>query len=793
MTSAIALTLIIVVVAAVLFITEWLRADVVALLVLIVLAVTGLVTPAEAVSGFSNSAVITVWAMFIISGGLAATGVANAIGDQVLRVAGRHELRLLIVIMLTAALLSAFMNNGGVAALMLPVVMSIARRRHIPPSRLLMPLAYACLLGGLMTLIGTPPNILVSEALDEAGFGALGMFDFTRVGGPLMLLGVLFMALFGRFLLPKRDVEKETASSTWPETAVSPPSSQANGDRFQLAERLFTAQLPADSPLAGKTLAQSRLGDVLGVNVIGIIRGGQTTLAPSSTAVLQAGDRLLVVGRREQVDRLRHRQLDVAPAAMSGQVTGVETPVLNRVEGAVFSLMPGSILAGKSLAEADFRRRFGVNILAVRRNGVLNLHVQAQEKLHVHDKLIVQGNPVQIANLAAQPDFTQITTETAEFAQLGENLLILQVPPDSSLVGQTLRESQLGQVMSLTVLGRLHDEQIEALSATNDTLQAGDTLLVQGLPDDLATLTQLATLELEQTPVAVATLETEQVGLVQATLSPYTALVGKTLRDIHFREKFGLTVVAIWRSGHPYRHNLADMPLRLGDGLLLFGPRAARPILAAEPDFILLEAADQPNLKTSKASAALLIMALVLLPVILNWLPITITAVMGALLMVITGCLSMDDAYRQIQWKVVFLIAGMLPLGIALQTSGAADYLAQGMITAVAPLGILAILAALFLLTNLASQIMPSAVVIVLMAPIALNTAAELAISPTTCLMTIVVAAVSFLSPIGQPANMLVMGPGGYRFSDYFKFGLPLTLVFFIAAMILLPLFWPLW
>ncbi|MCZ7665726.1 MAG: hypothetical protein M5U34_00085 [Chloroflexi bacterium] len=162
----------------------------------------------------------------------------------------------------------------------------------------------------------------------------------------------------------------------------------------------------------------------MGVNVIGIIRGGQTTLAPSSTAVLQAGDRLLVVGRREQVDRLRHRQLDVAPAAMSGQVTGVETPVLNRVEGAVFSLMPGSILAGKSLAEADFRRRFGVNILAVRRNGVLNLHVQAQEKLHVHDKLIVQGNPVQIANLAAQPDFTQITTETAEFAPVGRK------PPD---------------------------------------------------------------------------------------------------------------------------------------------------------------------------------------------------------------------------------------------------------------------------------------------------------------------------------------------------------------------------
>ncbi len=787
MTTEIALTLTIVLIAAVLFITEWLRADVVALLVLGALAVTGLVTPEEALSGFSNSAVVTVWAMFIISGGLAATGVANAIGDQVMRLAGKGELRLLVVIMLTAAVLSAFMNNVGVAALMLPVVMSIARRSQIPPSHLLMPLAFACLLGGLMTLIGTPPNILASEALNESALDTFGMFDFAWVGVPLMVIGTLFVALTARFFLPQRDVEKETVTSTGSVQAASTGSGQtvSPDDRYQLEDRLFTAQLSLDSPLAGKTLAESRLGDVLGVNVLGILRNGQTNLAPSPTAVLQGGDHLLVVGRREQVALLRQQHLDVVPAASGVKVTGVETAVL--------VLMPGSTYVGKTLIDINFRGQFGVNVLAIRRKDTIIDGGLAHKPLHVQDEIIVQGNSLQIARLADQPDFTQTAGETAAFTQMGKNLLLLHVPPDSSLVGQTLRQSQLGNVMGLTVLGRLHGAQIEPLLNANDALQADDLLLVHGTPDDLSVLSQLATLEVAQADLDVHDLETEKVGLTQVTLSPYTSVANKTLREIHFREKFGLTVVALWRGGRAYRHDLADMSLRMGDGLLLYGPRSARLVLAAEPDFILLEAAAQPPLKTQKAPLAVLIMALILLPVILNWIPIAIAAVVGALLMVITRCLSMDEAYRQIEWKAVFLIAGMLPLGTAMQTSGTADFLAHGMITAVSPFGILAIVAALFLLTNVASQIMPSAVVVVLMAPIALTTAADLTVSPYTLMMAIAIAAsVSFISPVGHPANVLVMGPGGYRFVDYVKLGLPLTLVVFAVTMLLLPIFWPL-
>ena len=210
MTLEIALVLSIVLVAVVLFISERLRVDLIALMVLISLFLTGLVSPEEALSGFSNPAVITVWAVFILSGSLAQTGVANLIGNQVMKLAGRGEVRLLLVIMLTAGVLSAFMNNVGVAALMLPVVIEIARRSRRSPSRLLMPLAYGALMGGMMTLIGTPPNILISSALNAAGLEPFRIFDFLPTGLAVMVAGTAFMVLVGRHLLPEKDVTRET-------------------------------------------------------------------------------------------------------------------------------------------------------------------------------------------------------------------------------------------------------------------------------------------------------------------------------------------------------------------------------------------------------------------------------------------------------------------------------------------------------------------------------------------------------------------------------------------------------
>ena len=215
-------------------------------------------------------------------------------------------------------------------------------------------------------------------------------------------------------------------------------------------------------------------------------------------------------------------------------------------------------------------------------------------------------------------------------------------------------------------------------------------------------------------------------------------------------------------------------------------------MLGAEPDFLVLAEEAQAAPNREKAWVALLIMAAVLVPVILGWLPIAIGAVAGVVLMILTACLTMEEAYCAIDWRAIFLIAGMLPLGIAMEQSGAASYLAEGVVALVGGLGPLAATAGLFILAALASQVMPNPALAVLLAPIALNTANDMGVSPYPLMMAVPVSAsAAFLSPVGHPANLLIMGPGGYRFSDYAKVGAPLTLVVLAVVLLVLPVFWP--
>jgi di/tricarboxylate transporter len=277
-------------------------------------------------------------------------------------------------------------------------------------------------------------------------------------------------------------------------------------------------------------------------------------------------------------------------------------------------------------------------------------------------------------------------------------------------------------------------------------------------------------------------LESARIGLEEAVLSPRTTLAGKTLRQLNFREKYGLNVLAIWREGRAFRSNLRDMALRFGDALLLYGRRDRMFMLGREPDFLVL---------TQEAQT--LIMGCVLLPVILGLVPIYIAAVVGAALMVLAQCLTMEEAYRFIEWKAVFLIAGMLPLGTALDETGAAKYLAEGVVSMVGPFGPMAVLGGLVGLTFLATCFIPTAALVVIMAPIVLSASSDMGISPYALMMGIAMAAsASFMTPISHPANILVMGPGGYRFVDYLKVGVPLTLVVFAVILLVLPYFWPL-
>jgi di/tricarboxylate transporter len=686
--------------------------------------------------------------------------------------------------MLSAGVMSAFMNNVAVAALMLPVVMDIGRRTGHPPSRLLMPLAYGSLLGGLTTLIGTPPNILISNALGENGLSPFSLFDYTPVGVIVMITGMAFMVFVGRRLLPTRDVSRESSSDDDLDLR----------EQYDLQERMFLLRVPQGSVLVTKDLTESRLGSALGLHVVGVKRGGRMQLAPDPSFVLEAEDRLLVEGRPERMSELSSwRQLSVEGADFR-----LERLISEDVNLADVRLCADSQLVRRTLNEIGFRNRFGLNVLAIARKGKpRRTHLQ-DEPLKAGDTLLVQGPRDRLHSLQeihGFHDFRSVPlSELTGIYQLQERLMVMQVPKITPLVGKTLKESHLGDALGIRVLGIIRADGAHLIPGPEERLMGGDRLLVEGKRDDLLILQGLEELQIEQEALPdVSELESARIGLMETVLSPRTSLAGKTLRQLHFREKYGLNVLAICREGRAFRSNLRDMALRFGDALLVYGSRDKLNVLGREPDFLVLTATAQEVPLFEKAKVAVLVMGGILLPVILGLVPIHIAAVVGAALMVSFGCLTMEEAYRVIEWKAVFLIAGMLPLGTALHETGAARLLAEGVVATTGPLGPNAVLLGLLLITFMATFVIPTAALVVLMAPIVLNAAADLGLSPYALMMGVALAASSsFTAPVSHPANLLVMGPGGYRFVDYIKVGGLLTLVVLVVILLVLPRFWPL-
>ena len=775
--------LVIIAAALLLLITERLRMDVVALLVLISLALTGLITPVEALSGFSSPAVITVWAVFILSGGLSLTGLAMKLGRQIYRLAGKSEIQLIFGIMIVAGFMSAFINNVGVAALLLPVIMDLARRLSIPPSKLLMPLAYATLLGGLTTLIGTPANILINGLMQELGLDSFGFFEFAYVGLPILLVGILFMGIIGIRLLPKRDLEKNSV----------PTQDNNLDDIYNFDERLFVLNIPALSPLDGKLLNESRLGATLGLNVIAIMRHGETLLAPRPATPLISGDNLVVEGRLEHLDNLqKNKQFELASEDLT-----VQRLISANVQLAEVEIDRSSKLVGRTLLESNFRHQYGVNVLAIMREDSAQRTNLQGVVLQAGCKLLVQGSTEKLAQLESGSDWSSyqsLTYEDAEAAYaLNERLQILQIPKGSNLIGSSLAENRLADAYGISVLGIIRDDNLTLMPQPDERISDKDLLLVEVWPRDLGVIQGLKTLKVDRDHILdLEDLQSNQIGLLEVVLSPHSTMAGKTLREIHFREKFGLSVLAIWRGGKAYRSNQRDIQLRFGDAFLVYGRKDKFRVLGAEADFLVLTEEAQKPMRLEKAPLAALIMLAVVVPVIFGWLPIAISAVAGATLMVVTGCLTMEEAYQAIEWKVVFLIAGMLPLGIALQQTGTAEFIAQRVVSLVGGSGEIAILASVFGLTAITTQVMPNAAVTVLMAPIALNTANEVGISVYSMAMLVAIAAsASFMSPIAHASNSLVMGPGGYRFSDFIKVGAPLILIVMLVTLLVLPFFWP--
>jgi di/tricarboxylate transporter len=599
MTTPIAILLSILLVAIVLMVTERLRADVVALLVTIAMTLAGLIQPTDTFSGFSRSAVVTVMAIFVLTGGLARTGVTRSAGRALSHLSSSKETRLIVVTILGSALLSLTMNTIAAAAVLLPAVMDAARRARVSPSRLMMPLSFGALLGGMATLL-TTSNILVSTTLRDQGLNAFRLTDFVPVGLPIIFFGTLYMALIGRRLLPKRHPGEQLGLVRQLRAELT--------ELYSLQERLSEVRVQADSPLAGKCISESGIGEKLGISIMAVIHNTHVTFAPQPDQQLQANDLLVVAGRMERVLQL---------------------------------------------------------------------------------------------------------------AEMG-------------------------------------------ISLESDLTWQGD-------------------------------LSSDEIGLVEVLVAPRSRAAGETLRDLHFREKFGLTAVALWREGRSIRTDLGKLPLRFGDALLIYGPRERFYILQQEPDFIVLQQGKDDNVRPRKVWWAVGIMAIALGLAAANILPIAEATMAGALAMVLTGCVTMDEAYQSIEWRAIFLIAGMLPVSIAMNRTGTAEYIGQLLVSGLAPWGSLALMGGLFLLTTLLTQFMSGQVTAVVLAPIAISAAQKFGLNPYALAMAVALGtSMAFLTPLGHPVNILVMGPGGYKFSDYFKVGALLTLVLFAVVLVFLPIFWPL-
>ena len=379
----------------------------------------------------------------------------------------------------------------------------------------------------------------------------------------------------------------------------------------------------------------------------------------------------------------------------------------------------------------------------------------------------------------------------SETYQLRERLNEVRVPPESALAGKTIALSGIGERLGLNVLAIRRERHNLLAPRATEQIHPNDVLIVVGRSERVKQLEDAGCL----VTTAVHTEDefvSGDVSLVEVVPAPRSRAVSQTLRQLHFREKFGASVVALWHGGRSVRTDQAGLPLQYGDSMLVYGPNRAITLLQADPDYLVLRPADvnlerQPH---PRALVALLIMIAALAIAASGILPVAVAVVLGAVAMVLTGCLSMDDAYRAVEWRAVFLIAGMLPVSIAMVKTGAANLLGQGLVTMLAGYGPLAVGAGLLLLTMLFSQVMSGQVTAVVLAPIAISAAGMVGSDPRAMAMFVALgSSLVFITPTAHPVNVFVMGPGGYSASDYPRVGVPLTLLLIVVILIVVPLF----
>lgn len=587
MTLDMILVLGLVVSAVILFATEKLPVDLTAMILMAAMLLSGLISPQEAIGGFSNPATVTVGAMFILSAGLFKTGAVTLVGSILGKIGRISFWLVLVVMMLLVGGLSAFINNTAAVAIFLPIALGIARDSGAPPGRLLMPLSFASMFGGVCTLVGTSTNILVSSIAESHGLAPFGMFEFSRLGLIFFAAGSLYLLLVGVRLIPKRE------------------AAAARGPLFGSGDYQIEIVLAPEARSVGKALSVSPLLKDVAIRGVEVFRNGIAVEEPPERLILQSGDHLKVRCDLENFRKLKERR--------------------------------GVIL----------RQEIG------------------------------------------------------------------PPPPEEAVL-------------------------VEAVVASGSTLD------------------------------------------------------GRSLKQARFRSRYGLTALAIRHRGRVMRENMEDMLLRAGDVLLFEVDEAHLELLREDKTFVLVSQVEMPVFRKSRMGIAVLIVAGVVGAAAAGIVPIIAGAIIGCCLMILSRCLTLEEAYAAINWQVIFLLAGVLTLGTALEKSGAARLLAGLLVDTVGILGPVAMVSALYLVTSLLTEMMSNNATAALLAPVAISAAQSLGVDSRPLLMAITFAAsASFMTPVGYQTNTLIYGPGRFRYADFLRVGTPLNILFWILATILIPRFWP--
>ncbi|NCS55944.1 MAG: SLC13 family permease [Microcystis aeruginosa G11-04] len=596
MPTPIILTLTVLVVALVAFVAEWLPVDLTALCVAIVLILLGLVTPEEGIAGFSNSATVTVMAMFVLSAGITRTGVIQVIRDRLLVWGGKNPHQQVFVLGALVGPISAFINNTAVVAIFLPIVEDWCKKQKISPSKLLIPLSYATVLAGMITVVGTSTNILASGISAKLGYGEFSLFQFTALGVVTFLAGLIYLTIFAPKLLPDR----KSSTGEFLEDDY--------GSKVYLSEVIISPR----SNLIGQTLSQSGLQRKFNFDVLELIRNKVHLSQPLADKVLNAGDILIVHSSREELLKIKDER---------------------------------------------------------------GLEIFADVKFHKEDI-------------------------------------------ESAI---TTGEEKLAEVLILS----------------------------------------------------------------------NSRLIGTTLKDLKFRQRYNATVLAIRRGSELLQGRLGKIPLKFGDLLLVQGPKQSFIGLQTTRELLVLEEKEIESLRQDKGIIALMITLLVIIIAAFDIQPILVTSLVGVVLMVITGCLKPGEVYGSIRWDIIFLLAGLIPLGTAMDNSGTTKWLADNLVAIGGHLSGFWILVFFYLITSVLTEILSNNAAVVLMIPVAVEVAKTLGLNPLAFMYAVTFAASnSYLTPIGYQTNTMVYAPGGYKFLDFTRLGAPLNLILTILTPVLIVLFY---